>query len=81
MWFLVQTAQQVAASAAKEGALVSDVDAVARDVIAGKGLDKYLTHRLTTASGVIYRNNYRVGIDGPRRDRTTNTQSPVSPWW
>ena len=58
MWFLVQTAQQVATRAAKEGALVSDVDAVARDAIAGKGLDKYLTHRLATASGVIYRNNY-----------------------
>jgi len=39
-WFLVQTAQLVAARVAKEGTLASDVDAAARDVIAGKGLGK-----------------------------------------
>jgi len=45
-WFLVQTAQQAAAGAAKEGALASDVDAAARNVIGGKGLGKWFTHRL-----------------------------------
>jgi len=43
--FLVQTAQQGAASVA-EGALASDVDAAARDVIVGKGLGKWFTQRL-----------------------------------
>ena len=45
-WFLVQTAQQAAARAAKEGALASDVDAAARNVIDGKGLGRWFTHRL-----------------------------------
>ena len=45
-WFLVQAAQQAAARAAKEGALASDVDAAARNVIDGKGLGRWFTHRL-----------------------------------
>jgi len=45
-WFLVQTARQVVARAAKEGALASNVNAAARDVIVGKGLGKWFTHRL-----------------------------------
>jgi len=49
-WFLIQTAQQVAARAAKEGALASDV-------IAGKGLGKWFTHRLGHGKWCdIYRN-------------------------
>lgn len=45
-WFLVQTAQKVAARTAKAGALASDVDAAARKVIEQKGLGKWFTHRL-----------------------------------
>ncbi|SRR5258706_6371418 len=45
-WFLVHAAQQAAAGAAKEGALASDVDAAARNVIDGKGLSRWFTHRL-----------------------------------
>ena len=45
-WFLVQTAQKVAARTAREGALASDVDAAARKVIVQKGLGKWFTHRL-----------------------------------
>jgi len=44
-WFLVQTVQQVAARATKEGPLARDIDAAARDVIAGEGLGKLFTHR------------------------------------
>ena len=52
--FLVQTAQQGAARAA-EGALASDVDAAARDVIVGKAWASSLLIDLATVSGVIYR--------------------------
>ena len=45
-WFLVHRAQQAAARAAKAGALASDVDAAARNVISGKGLGRWFTHRL-----------------------------------
>ena len=61
-WFLVQTAQEAAARAAKEGALVSDVDAAARSVIAGKGLGKWFTHRLGHGQWDI--ESARVGLDG-----------------
>jgi Xaa-Pro aminopeptidase len=45
-WFLVQSAQQAAARAAKEGALASDVDAAARNTIEEEGLGRWFTHRL-----------------------------------
>ena len=47
----------MAASAAKEGALACDLDAVARDVTVGKGLGKWVPRRLGHGTwGVIYRN-------------------------
>jgi len=51
-WFLVQTAQQAAARAAIEGAPASDVDAAARNVIDGKGLGRWFTHRLGHGIGL-----------------------------
>ena len=71
-WFLVQTAQEAAAKAAKEGALASDVDAAARNAIERKGLGKWFTHRLGHGEWLNPLPLARVGIDTLLRHRTTS---------
>jgi len=81
-WFLVQTAQQVAARATREGALASDVDVAARDFIAGKGLSKWFSHRRGHGKRCdVSKLLPKLVLTGLLRHQTTNERNTVSTWW